>query len=231
MEIKNNLTEEGYVDAGEFLISEEEGGGFWGRVNVPIMVTASYFFDAYKTASGDTVTVSSKLEGVDTYAIRLRQIINTIKEKTGKDKVIIVAHSMGGIVTRRYLQVFGGESIEKVILVTVPNHGISDKVRSYCAVFGAETACNDMNEESILMNQLNNVKEEFSEIYNIIGIGCNMGDETGDGIVKNSSQFLDSAKNYYVNGSCDEFDFEFFHETILYPNFYPEAYKIIKKLL
>jgi hypothetical protein len=88
-----------------------------------------------------------------------------------------------------------------------------------------------MDEDSILMNHLNNDKTDFVEIHNIVGIGCNMGDETGDGIVKNSSQYLSDSKNYYINGTCNELNFDFFHESILFPNLYPEAYNIIKKLL
>jgi len=231
MEIKNNLSKEGYIDAGEFILSMEEESGFLGRINVPIMVTASYFFDSYKTDAGETISVSSKLDGIDTYAIRLRDLINSVKERTGKNKVIVIAHSMGGIVTRRYVQIFGGEDLEKIILICVPNHGISDKVKDYCAFLGSKTACNDMDEEGILINHLNNDETDSVEIHNIIGIGCDMEEETGDGIVKNSSQFLNYAQNYYIKGSCNEINFEFFHETILSPLFYPETYERIKKIL
>lgn len=231
VEIKNNLSNEGYIDAGAFVISNVEESGLWGRVNAPVMVTASYFFDTYKTLAGESTTVASKTDGIDTYAIRLRNIVNSVKERTKKDKVIIVAHSMGGVVTRRYIQIFGGDVIDKIILVDVPNHGISDKVKDYCAVIGSETACNDMKSDSILINQVNNAETDLVPAYNIVGIGCNMGDETGDGIVKNSSQFLNYATNYFVNGTCNELNFEYLHNDILYPRLYPEAYEIIKKIL
>jgi hypothetical protein len=231
MEIKGKLSDDGYIDAGAFIISDTEESGLWGRVNEPIAVTASYFFDTYKTSTGESTTVASKTDGIDTYAIRLRNIVNTIKERTNKDKVIIVAHSMGGVVTRRYLQIFGGDNVDKIILITVPNHGITDKIKDYCAVFGSETACNDMKSDSILINQVNNDETNLVSDYNIIGSGCNMGDETGDGIVKNSSQFLDYATNYYVNGTCNELNFDYFHESILSPKLYPEVYEILKKIL
>jgi hypothetical protein len=138
---------------------------------------------------------------------------------------------MGGIVTRRYIQIFSGDNVDKIILVDVPNHGISDKVKDYCAVIGSETACNDMKSDSILINQVNNDETDFVPAYNIVGIGCNMGDETGDGIVKNSSQYLNYATNYYVNGTCNELSFEYLHNDILLPKLYPEIYEIIKKIL
>jgi hypothetical protein len=231
MEIKDNLSDDGYIDAGAFIISDTDASGLWGRVDVPIMVTSSYYFDTYKTSVGESTTVASKTDGIDTYAIRLRNIVNSVKERTNKDKVIIIAHSMGGVVTRRYIQIFGGENVDKIILIDVPNHGISDKIKDYCSVFGSETACNDMKEDSVLINQVNNDDSHSVPVHNIVGIGCNMGVETGDGIVKNSSQYLSYATNYYVNGTCNELNLLYFHETILSPKLYPEVYEIIKKIL
>jgi hypothetical protein len=58
-----------------------------------------------------------------------------------------------------------------------------------------------------------------------------MGTETGEGVVKNSSQYLDYATNYYVKGTCNELNFDFFHESIIIPDKYPEAYNLIKDIL
>lgn len=229
-EIKAKLAYE-YIDAGAVVISPvSEQGGLWGKINTPIAVTASYFFDTYKTELGEK-TISSKTDSIDTYAIRLKSIIELVKYRTHKDKVIIIAHSMGGLVTRRYIQIFGGKELDKIILITVPNHGIDDKIKAYCALLGQEVACNEMDKDSILINKLNNAFSDKVLTYNIIGTGCNMGSETGDGIVKNSSQYLDYASNYYIKGACNELGFEFFHQTILRPEKYPEVYSIIKQIL
>jgi len=229
--IKDKLTNENYIDAGAIVISSiEEEGGLWGKLNVPIMVTASYFFDVYKKGNKET-TVSSNVDSIDTYAIRLKDIVDLVKYRTNKDKVILVAQSGGGLVTRRYIQVFGGANVDKVILITVPNHGVDDKVRDYCALFGPEAACNDMNKDSIFINKLNNAPTDIVPTYNFVGIGCNMGDETGDGIIKNSSQYLDYATNYYIKGKCDELNFDFLHEKIIYPDQYPELYNTLKAII
>jgi hypothetical protein len=58
-----------------------------------------------------------------------------------------------------------------------------------------------------------------------------MGNETGDGIIKNSSQYLSYATNYYVQGTCDELSFDFLHGEIIFPDKYPAAYNIIKEIL
>jgi len=230
--IKERLFKEGYIDAGTLITStEKEQPGLWGRVNFPVAVTASYFFDIYKTADGEETTIPSKTDSIDTYAIRLKDIIETIKYRTNKDKVIIVAHSMGGLVTRRYVQVFGDSNIEKAIFITIPNHGIDGKISDYCSILGEKSTCNDMNKDSIFINKLDNAPKPQFPITNIIGIGCDMGSETGDGIVKNSSQFLSYATNYYIGGKCNELNLDFLHSNIVNPEQYPEVYGIIKKTL
>jgi hypothetical protein len=229
--IKQKLVYEGYIDAGAVVLSSiAEPKGLWGKINAPMIVTASYFFDTTQTTNGE-VTVQSDTESIDTYAARLNNLIGIIRYRTNKDKVIIVAHSMGGLVTRRYIQLFGSKDVSKIVLVDVPNHGIDDKVRDYCAVLGPEIACNEMDKDSSFMKNLTDTSTEKVPTYNIIGIGCDMGNETGDGIVKNSSEYLNYATNYYVKGTCDELNFNFLHETIIYPDQYPETYNIIKNAI
>ncbi len=230
-EIKQKLILGNYLDAGAIILSSiKEEPGLWGKLNVPILTTGSYFFDTHKVGNTE-ITVASTTESIDTYAIRLKELVKLMKLKTGKDKVIIVAHSMGGLVTRRYIQIFGAGDIDKIILITVPNHGIQDKIKDYCGVLGSEIACKEMDKDSTFINQLNTAPSEKVETYNIIGIGCNMGEETGDGVLKESSQYLELATNYYVNGSCNELSFEFLHETIMFPDRYPKMYNILQDIL
>ncbi len=220
-----------HIDAGAMIISPiSEEKGLWGKVDASTMVTASYFFDTYQSPGGEKTVVSNE-ESIDTYAVRLKSIVDLMKYRTNKDKVIIIAHSMGGLVTRRYIQLFGSKDVDKIILVTVPNHGIDDKVRDYCAILGQKTACYEMDKNSLFINQLNSAQTETVPIYNIIGIGCDMGDDTGDGIIKKSSQYLDYATNFYVDGTCDEINFQFLHETILYPELYPKVYTVINDVI
>ena len=231
-ELQKKLEENGYINAGEISLStaKRKDSGMLGLSGMPVTFRASYYFDVYKTEDGETI-VPSKTDSLDTYALRLKDIIRIVKYRTNKDKVIIISHSMGGLVTRKYVEVFGSADIDKIILTNTPNHGIDDNVRRYCAVIGPGAACSDMDKDSIFINKLNNAPIRDFPIYNLIGIGCSMGAETGDGIVKNSSQYLDYATNYYVTGTCDESNLEFFHETMINPNKYPETYEIISSIL
>lgn len=229
--IKEKLAQTGYIDAGSIITDlRADPIGLLGKANAQMIITGSYFFETRKTASGET-TVSSTVESIDTYAIRLKSLIDTMKYRTNKDKVVIVAHSMGGLVTRRYIQIFGAKDVEKIILVTVPNHGLDNKIGDSCKLLGSKLTCSEMDENSDFIDRLNNFPSEYVSTVNIIGVGCNMGDETGDGIIKNSSQYLPYATNYYVQGTCDELNFDFFHESIINPKKTPEAYSILASAL
>ena len=118
-----------------------------------------------------------------------------------------------------------------MVLITVPNHGVDGKVGDYCSVIGPEASCRDLSKDSILMNKLNTGPISTVPTYNIIGTGCDMGGETGDGIIKNSSQYLAYANNYYINGVCNDLNFDFFHESIISPDKYPRVYDIIKGII
>lgn len=60
---------------------------------------------------------------IDSNRAALNQKITDIKNKTGASKVNIVAHSMGGLVTKDYLDQYGTSSIDKVIFVGTPHLG------------------------------------------------------------------------------------------------------------
>jgi triacylglycerol esterase/lipase EstA (alpha/beta hydrolase family)/prefoldin subunit 5 len=228
-EMQQKLEEKNYLNAGSILIGAEKKG-VWSEINAPLAIRASYYFDLYKNPKESSI-IQTKSDSLDTYALRLRDIISTAKDKTGKDKVIIVAHSMGGLVARQYIQIFGTNDIEKLILVGTPNHGIDSNIQKFCSIIGESLECRDMSKDSLFINKLNYAEAPNIQIYNIIGTGCKMGNETGDGIVTKSSAYLEGAKNYEINGTCNEYQFDFLHSDMIYPDKYPEVYKIISESL
>lgn len=224
------LERDGYLDAGYFYGSkyDEISKGYLSKINDSIVVEATYYIDTLVTGEGSFI-LSSKADSIDTYASRLNEVISNVKYLTGKDKVIIVAHSMGSLVTRRYIQLYGDDSLDRVILVGGPNHGIDGFVLTYCPVFGADLECSEMNKSSSFIAELNSAPLPKVPIYNIIGIGCPFEGSEGDGIVKSESAYLEGAQNIYVNGTCSGVDF--FHVNMIKPSKYPEVYNIIKDLI
>jgi uncharacterized alpha/beta hydrolase family protein len=229
-EMAKQLEKDGYIDAGYFYASkyDEISKGYLGRVNSSVAVEATYYLDTSVTEEGSFI-LDSKWESIDVYAERLNEIVSNVKYLTGKDKVIIVAHSMGGLVTRRYMQLYGTNSLDKVIFVGVPNEGIDGFVLNYCPVLGADIECSEMNKNSLFLAKLNNSSLPKIPIYNIVGLGCFWEGSEGDGIVKNESAYLRGVENIYVKGTCRGVDF--FHVEMIKPTKYPEVYTIIKDLI
>jgi len=65
----------------------------------------------------------------DLYPLYLVPVINEAKEKTGADKVHLVAHSLGGLVARSYVQsvLYGARNdVGKLIMLGTPNRGAAD---------------------------------------------------------------------------------------------------------
>ncbi len=54
---------------------------------------------------------------------KLKEIIDSIKNEKGVDKVDLVAHSMGGLLVKAYLKEYGGNSVDKFVDVATPHTG------------------------------------------------------------------------------------------------------------
>ncbi len=66
------------------------------------------------------------------HADRLYEVIQTMKELTGHDKVQLKASSMGGVVTMAYLERYGTDDIETVIFQNCPIKGTAVAGELYC---------------------------------------------------------------------------------------------------
>ncbi|MFH1209301.1 MAG: alpha/beta fold hydrolase, partial [archaeon] len=221
--LQGDLEKYGHVSGG-ILINNLKKDNNLGLTNVSWTFRTSYYFDVFKELDAYN-TIQTKNDNIDTYSVRLNEIIKNVKLRTNRDKVVIMAHSMGGLVVRRYLQIFGDNDVDKVILVGTPNHGIDGEISALCPIFGERLECSDMNKNSLLINRLNNQEFGNVKVYNIIGQGCDMDIGDGDGIVSSKNAFLENAENIYVNGTC--FKSDKFHTDLLNINKYPEIHKAI----
>ena len=230
--LQKELEKDGYLNAGSISLytPADTSPGVWGLSQAPVSIKASYYFDVFKEPE-NYVVVQIKSENIDTYALRLREIIQTIKHRTGKPKVILMAHSMGGLVSRRYLQIFGEEDVEKLIMIGTPNQGIEGNIAHICPIIGDKYACRDMAVNSLFINKLNRGELPNIKTYMIIGDGCQMDGQPGDGtvLVKNARLEGEMVKNFVINGTCD--GLKMLHSKMLDPQLYPEVYKIIKQAL
>jgi|GEM_PF-1442185 len=229
-QIQNQLVEAGYINAGAIsgYSFKTDTKGMWKQIPAPFAFKGSYYYDFFQESNQYSL-VQTKSENIDTYAIRLKDMVDWIKYKTGRSKVVIVAHSMGGLVARRYIQVFGSESVSKLLLIGTPNYGVTTEISNYCPVIGEQLECRDLSENSLFLNKLNREALPSIPIYNIVGTGCSLSGKDSDGIVLKEKAELPGVNNYYVNGSCSGTNL--LHTEMLNVNSYPKVYQIIKTAL
>ncbi len=227
-DMQKKLEEDGYLSVGTITpyTKMDTPNRIWGQINVPVTIRLSYYFDIFKEPE-NYVIVQKKSENIDAYALRLKELINMVKLKTGKPKVNIIAFSMGGLVARRYVQIFDGNDVNKLILLGSPNKGITGTVATLCPITGEELECVDMDESSLFINKLNNDAFPKIDMYNIFGTGCEMDGGFGDGIVLDYKARLENANNYAVDGTCEGVS-KILHLDLLKD---AEVYDIIKGIL
>lgn len=231
--IQDKLQEDGFVNGGILDFSEMEMGE-WGKSGVTFTTRATYYtITDYEI--GDYTVIAQKTERIENYALRLKELINLYKFRTGAEKVTIVAHSMGSLVSRQFISLFGTDDIHKLIMINPPNHGISGRVKNICSLFGSQKECEDMAEDSIFLRRLNsNIDYSDIEVHNIRSVGCLMDEgKDGDGIVTNESAYLDApgVTNHLIEGECTDSLQTNLHSNVLDPELYPESYELLLGIL
>ncbi len=140
---------------------------------------------------------------------------------------------MVGLVASRYVQIFGDDDIDKIVMIATPNKGISGSISDYCGFIGENRECQDMQENSLFINKLNDPLKQPTKarLYSIIGQGCQTNKGDGDGIVLDQNAKLENAKLYFVNGTCSGLFGENLHTEILDIEKYPKTYGIVTEIL
>jgi triacylglycerol lipase len=69
------------------------------------------------------VDLEPVLLDIDGYVPLIHDAVESLCMETGYDRIVIVAHSMGGLATRAYLRDHGSERIAKVITLGTPHRG------------------------------------------------------------------------------------------------------------
>jgi len=67
---------------------------------------------------------------IEDYAKELDHVLGLVENCTGSEDVILVAHSMGGLVSRKYMADYGHEHVKKLITLASPHYGFNDFTRS-----------------------------------------------------------------------------------------------------
>lgn len=104
--------------------------GYWHRTRKPLDEAGV----AYRAIDLEPV-----FGDIEAYVPMVAQAVDALCRDSGQSRIIIVAHSMGGLAARAYLRQEGGRRIARVITLGSPHHGTG------IANFGAGMNCRQMH--------------------------------------------------------------------------------------
>ena len=124
----------------------------------------------------------------------LKKKIDLAREKAGTDKVHIIAHSMGGLITRWYIQSdYYDKDIDRFAMVGTPNHGSAN---AYYMWFGGDPKTADditsllnlySKTTERLYEDMNEGERLFPIGYNAIGVEMTVWDDPN--AMRNAQEF------------------------------------------
>ncbi len=245
-EFQQRLVSEGYENRDMMLPSDYPPiltKGIWSGKKVSVIMT--YYANRYD--KGDYIVGLEDNQPIRVYAQRLRDVVEVIKHNTGKSKVIIIAHSMGGLVSRAYIKYYGGlNSVDKLVTIGTPNHGTNGIVTLGCGTLLAgrnpTPECEDMNSESkvsTFLRELNSNDETPGGIRYLTIVGRNKkydlcpGDKYWDNVICASSVPLNGAENFIYDDFSEGYSFweERLHISMVKPSKAPEVYNKIVEFI
>lgn len=143
------------------------------------------------------------------YAHTLDNKIKEIKKQTNSEKVDIVAHSMGGLISRYRIQNIpdGEDDVGKLIMIGTPNHGsqISDQM-NYClanAAYCAQHAFDGTYKQDNINQAINEMYPGSEFLYELNGNRATSEDVAKGGVsdkTSNKVRYSVIAANYILNG-------------------------------
>jgi len=91
-------------------------GGYWSSLRA--VLARAGFPRTY------TINMDPTFGSIETFAQHVARRVDEILAETGESKVILIGHSMGGLVSRCYVQRHGGvDKVSKIITLGSPHHG------------------------------------------------------------------------------------------------------------
>ena len=110
---------------GYYRSKDTEGfGEIPGKIGaIPVPYTGKYPYAYYKNTDDGSPRIS--------YTDRLSTVVDNVLRATGASKVILIGHSMGGLVARAYTRWIpgGSDKVYKILTIGTPNSGIPDDMR------------------------------------------------------------------------------------------------------
>ncbi len=91
--------------------------------NAGVWARAARFLRDKQVAGVYSLSYGPPLASIELFAEQLARKIDGVLAATGARRVIVIAHSMGGLVVRAYLRRFGSDRLARVMSIGAPHHG------------------------------------------------------------------------------------------------------------
>jgi pimeloyl-ACP methyl ester carboxylesterase len=113
----------------------------------------------------DVLKTASDIE--DPRVLSLKEKIDEIKAQKGVEKVDLIAHSMGGLVVKKYLKDYGGDSVGKFIDIGTPHTGAPSafKILTYGDNIGVRYIFGIFNLNS---NKIKEISQNMPAVYELL---------------------------------------------------------------
>jgi triacylglycerol lipase len=93
---------------------------------------------------------------------QLATFVDYVLAQTGASKVDLVGHSQGGMMPRRYMQLYGATKVDKLVGLSSSNHGTTQQAAKYAVNC---PACNEQYYTSDFIHTVNTPAEVQSGVY------------------------------------------------------------------
>ena len=97
--LQKELEYDGFIDAGQLDLTvspQDVEYGTWGMTPYPMTLRSTYYYISYYDIGELSLSVYTS-ERIENYAVRLKEMIDMVRYRTGSPKVTIVAHSIAGL--------------------------------------------------------------------------------------------------------------------------------------
>ncbi len=162
------------------LISELTASGYEEGVNL-FVFSYDWRLDLNIIAGDD-----SRLPRTET----LKEKVESVISQTGAEKVDIVAHSMGGLITKLYMQEYGGDKVNKFVDIATPHLGAPETMKTL--MYGDNLDIKAFGSYILNSNTIYNISQNLPSIYQLLP----------------SQNYFDDSDPNYAYYIYDMFDFD-----------------------
>ena len=166
----------------------------------------------------------------------LKVVIDAVKRFTGAPRVILVGHSLGGLVARAYLQGIGrnrsggtiayGGDVAALIMISTPNQGsvlanLSGRPEAQACTLADTENLRDLQPRSTLLTELN--RQSFPTDAAVHAIVSNNAGRNSDDVVTTTSQDLTALPQYELLATAKRWLQSFDRDGVLHLRVHNEA--------